>query len=157
MTLGVECWATPLVPALLEVCLSIRRLRQSLKHQEPGKTYGTCKGTLKDGRVNTITIKERAKDLEPTVRVLRESRFVAGAASGQIDRVTLCHEGNNASWSTIDLTAVIGKAAAIDIEASEDLRYALIKAQDDLNVSNRVLGSNRDSVLGADSRCLRKD
>ena len=46
------------------------------------------------------------------------------------------------------MTPVIGKAGTIHIEAGKDLGHGFVQAKNDLDVPDRIVGGNCDSVLG---------
>lgn len=92
----------------------------------------------------------RPVDFETSMCVFAEPALITWRPTGQVDGVGLGHEGGDASRCPIDLTAVVGEARAIYIKAAEYLRDRFIEAEHNLNVSDRVMGSNGDGIFGAD-------
>jgi hypothetical protein len=56
-----------------------------------------------------------------------------------------------------DHTTVVCNTGAVNIEAGQDLGYALIEAKNDLNMTRWICRGNGDGVLGSDSSRFLKD
>ena len=83
--------------------------------------------------------------------VLAKATFIARRPTSQIDGVCLCHEGCDAARRAVDLTSIVGEARTINIKSTENLRYRLVKAENDLDMANGIVGHNSDGILGSDS------
>jgi len=56
-----------------------------------------------------------------------------------------------------DHTAVVCNTGTVNVEASQDLGYALIQAKNDLDMARWIRRGNGDGVLGSDSSRFLKD
>src|SRR5580658_8940642 len=56
-----------------------------------------------------------------------------------------------------DHTAVVRNTGAVNVEASQDLGYALIEAKNDLDMTRWIRRGYGDGVLGSDSSRFLKD
>lgn len=136
---AIESRATSFLAALVDIVVSGLGSWQSLQHEKSCETKSSHETPLENGRIDARAIKFRPIDLEASAAVLGKTVLVGRAAASEVDVVGLRHVGLQSTRGAIDLLAIIGSAGAIDVETGEDFRHRLVDAENDLNVSGRIL------------------
>ena len=92
-------------------------------------------------------------DLKTSVGILGKPILIGRRSPGEVDGVDLGHICGKRSWAGVHLVPAIRGAAAIDIEAGQDLRNRLIDPQHHLDVADRMAARYGDGILG--TNCCR--
>lgn len=88
-------------------------------------------------------------DLKTPLCILAKTTFVAGGAPGKVDGVCLSYESCKSPGSCVDLVAIVCKARAVDIEASENFGDRFIEPKNNLNVACWISADNCYCILSS--------
>ena len=136
---------------LCEISVPVIRMGKLFQDEQSGKSLHSGERPLENSWVDPSAIYAWPADFEATARVFGESIFVRGRPSREVDGVHLGHEGCQSSWRRPHLFTIVGQARTVDVETGENLRDALVETENNLDMANRILRDNSDSILRTDS------
>ena len=83
-------------------------------------------------------------DLETARRIFVQPDFVGRGATGNVDSVALAHHSDDGAGIGPRTLAIVDTARGIDVEAGENFGRGLVKTQNDLNSTIRILRMDRN-------------